>query len=97
MIKVMLKPVGQPFELREIPNTLEACQELVGGTIETVTLEEDLILVCNEEGLIRGLPSNPWLGYDFRGDFFLVGRDEDRFTDVPEAMRCLAMREEDPA
>lgn len=86
-MKVLLKPVGRPFELREIPNSLKACQELVGGYIETVTLEEDLILVCNEEGLIRGLPSNPWLGYDFRGDFFLVGRDEDAFTDVPEAVR----------
>lgn len=96
-MKVLLKPVGKPFELREIPNSLKACQELVGGYIETVTLEEDLILVCNEEGLILGLPSNPWLGYDFRGDFFLVGRDGDAFTDVPEAMRCLAMREEDPA
>ena len=96
-MKVLYKPVGKPFELREIPNSLEACQELVGGYIETVTLAENLILVCNEEGLIHDLPSNSWLGYDFRGDFFLVGRDEDVFTDVPEAMRCLAMREEDPA
>lgn len=30
------------------------------------------------------------------GNFFIGGRDEDEFTDVPEVMRCLAMREEDP-
>ena len=86
-MKVLYKPVGKPFELREVPNSLEACQELVGGYIETVTLAEDLILVCNEEGLIRDLPSNPWLGLDFRGDFFLVGRNGDEFTDVPRSVQ----------
>ncbi len=49
-IKVLYKPVGKPFEVREIPNTLEACQELVGGYIEPVTICTDLVLVCNEEG-----------------------------------------------
>ena len=83
MIKVLYKPVGKPFEVREIPNTLEACQELVGGYIEPVTVCSDLVLVCNEEGRIRGMAPNPYLGYDFVGDWFLCGRDGEEFTDCP--------------
>lgn len=82
-IKVIYKPVGKPYEAREIPNTLEACQELVGGYIEAVTICTDLVLVCNEDGRMLGLKSNPYLGYDFVGDWFLCGVDGDEFTDVP--------------
>lgn len=82
-IRVVYKQVGKPFEVRTIPNTLEACQELVGGYIEPVTICTDLVLVCNEEGLILGLEPNPFLGYAFRGDWFLCGRDGEEFTDVP--------------
>lgn len=82
-IKVLYKRVGRPFEVREIPNTLEACQELVGGYIEPVTICTDLVLVCNEEGRIRGMKPNPYLSYDFVGDWFLCGRDGEEFTDIP--------------
>ena len=30
-----------------------------------------------------GLKSNPYLGYDFVGDWFLCGVDGDEFTDAP--------------
>lgn len=83
-IRVLYKPVGKPFEVREIPNTLEACQELVGGYIEVVKICTNLLLVCNEEGLVRGLPVNRFMNYDFRGDFFLCGVKGEDFDDVPE-------------
>ena len=89
-IRVLYKPTGKPFEVREISNTLEACQELVGGYIEAVTVFTGLVLVCNEEGLILGLPSNPFMGYDFRGDFFLCGVKGEDFADVPEVLVDLA-------
>ena len=83
-IRVIYKPAGKRYEVRRIPNTLEACQELVGGYIEPVTVCTDLVLVCNEEGRNLGLGPNPFLGYDFRGDWFLCGRDGEEFADVPE-------------
>lgn len=82
-IKVLFKPVGKPFEERVIPNTLEACQELVGGYIETVTVTTDVVLVCNEEGRLLGLAPNPFLGGNFVGDWFLCGVKGEEFTDVP--------------
>lgn len=41
----------------DIPNTLSALQEAVGGYIQTVDLG-GIILICNEEGLLLDLPEN---------------------------------------
>ena len=99
-IRVLYKPVGKPFEVREIPNTLEACQELVGGYIEPVTICTDLVLVCNEEGKIDGLPLNRALfAYDsdpntrsvditdfICGTFFICGLGEDDFDSLSDML-----------
>jgi hypothetical protein len=39
--------------------TLEELQALVGGTIEFIDLPDHKVMVLNEEGKMRGLPSNP--------------------------------------
>ena len=41
--------------LFEIENTLEALQEFVDGYIEVFYIGNDLLVVCNEEGKLRGL------------------------------------------
>lgn len=40
----------------DVPNTLEALQQAVGGYIEVVPLTEQLCVICNEEGKLLGLP-----------------------------------------
>lgn len=57
-MRVLVKEPGKAAELREIPNTLEALQGIVGGYIETVWLSDNSVLVCNEEGKLQGLPVN---------------------------------------
>lgn len=52
-LKIVLKKPNEAPEVIDIKNTLKAKQELVGGLIELVYLDEDLILVCNEERKIR--------------------------------------------
>ena len=89
-IRVLYKRAGKTMEIREIPNTLKACQGLVGGYIEVVKICTDCLLVCNEEGLIRDLPVNRFMNYDFRGDFFLCGVKGEDFDDVPEVLVNLA-------
>ncbi len=86
-IKVLFKPVGGPLQEKTIPNELAACQALVGGYIETVPLCEDLVLICNEEGRILGLPRNPLGGRDLYGDWFLCGTRGEEFADAPEGYR----------
>lgn len=40
----------------DVPNTLEALQTAVGGYIEVVPLNEQLCVICNEDGKLLGLP-----------------------------------------
>ena len=67
-----VEPGKEPEEVT-IPNTLEAMQEMVGGFIEIVYLD-DVCLVCNEEGKLMGLEGNRRVGRDIiSGTFFLAG------------------------
>lgn len=61
-----------------INNSLEEKQKLVGGDIEYAYLQghNDVVLICNEEGKILGLPFNRDIGYDvIVGNFLIVGDD----------------------
>ena len=71
----------EPYELPKeiiIDNTLEAKQKIVGGDIECVYLQsnDDVVLICNEEGKINGMKLNREIGYDIiAGPFLIVGDD----------------------
>ena len=74
---LLVKPYELP-EVIEIDNTLEAKQELVGGYIECVYLpnDNDVVLICNEEGKINGMKLNRDIGHDIiAGPFLIVGDD----------------------
>ena len=72
-ITVLKVEPGKAPEEVTIPNTLEAMQQMVGGLIEIVYLD-DVCLVCNEEGKLMGLEGNRRVGRDIiSGTFFLAG------------------------
>ena len=52
-IKALLFQPGKKPKDIEIENSLEAFQEAVKGYIETLSLSETVVLIANEEGLIR--------------------------------------------
>ena len=52
-IKALLFEPGKKPKDTEIENSLEAFQEAVKGYIETLRLSKTVVLVANEEGLIR--------------------------------------------
>lgn len=81
----IIKHPGEPAKRIEIDNTLKALQKVVGGYIETVTLFEDVTLICNEEGRLMGLPDNmEFFGIHFVGPVLAVGRIEDEFRSLTE-------------
>ena len=84
-IKVIIKRPDEDIgHVTWISNTLKALQEIVGGYIETVTLAEDMVIICNEEGLIKNLPPNCKIcGHWFVGTIILAGVDGEEFADVP--------------
>lgn len=84
MIQVLCKHPGHPAYFVYMDNTLEALQSMVGGYIETVTLATDLVLICNEEGFLWGLPDNcQLLGMRLVGTIVLAGVKGEEFADVP--------------
>ena len=74
---VMVEPMKEPYTA-EVKNTLEGLQKSVGGYIEAVYLEDNVVLVCNEEGKLMSLPGNRSLGNDIIfGTFFVAGSNDD--------------------
>ena len=96
-MKAIRKKPGCKPEVIDIDNTLEALQAEVEGHIETVTIANDAVIICNEEGRILGLPHNcRFVGVDFVGTVLIVGTKDDEFCDVPEAdFLMYHLREED--
>ena len=99
-IHVFAKKPGAPWYERDIDNTLGSLQAFVQGYIETVTLFEDAVIICNEDGRIRNMPYNTTVcGVEFVGPILFVGRSEDEFCDVPVSLLdfcryCLEYAEE---
>ena len=72
-----VEPMKHPEEVT-LNNTLRALQAAVGGLIEIINLEDDVYLLCNEEGKLIDLPGNRRVGDDIiAGTFYVCGSDED--------------------
>lgn len=88
---LVVEPERRP-EVREIDDSLEAMQKIVGGLIQPVyPFDDSVALVCNDEGKLMDLPANRGLRnedgqiYDIVfGTFFLCGAppDSDHFTSL---------------
>ena len=63
-MRAIVKEVGKAPVVTDIENTLDALKSLVGGYIEVVGLDDGVLLICNEEGKMQGLPPNFSTGYD---------------------------------
>lgn len=86
---LVVEPNYLPYE-KEI-NGYEEEQALVGGMIQPIyPFDEEVALVCNEEGILLGLPYNRSVpgGYGgVFGTFFVCGLTEDSFCSLtPEQM-----------
>ena len=84
-MKIIVKEVNKQPEVREIENELSVLQELVDGYIEVVRID-DILLICNEEGKLQGLPPNFSIGHDtIVGTAVFVGFDgSEDFTSLTD-------------
>ena len=87
---VVVEPERRP-EVREIEDSLTTMQQIVGGLIQPIYLDDSVALICNDEGKLMNLPANRGLRdkdgqmYDIVfGTFFLCGAsaDSDHFTSL---------------
>src|SRR5574344_2110260 len=87
MLKVLVKePYRQPY-VKEIEDTLDDKQLIVGGLIECVGMPDvkHVDLYVNEEGKLDRLPGNFWLPeYEdcVVGTCFMIGYDEETGENV---------------
>lgn len=89
---LVVEPEHRP-ELREIDGSLAAMQDIVGGFIQPIYLDDSVALICNDEGKLLNLPANRGLRdkdgqiYDIVfGTFFLCGApaDSEHFTSLTQ-------------
>ncbi len=74
MLRVLIVEPHLPPREAVIENNLEAMQKTVGGLVEFVSMggDNDVLLICNEEGKLMGLDGNRRVGEDIiAGTFFL--------------------------
>lgn len=84
---VMVEPHKEPYVV-EIEDELSALQKAVGGYIETVYNGDGTIIICNEEGKLKGLEGNRRIrdgASVIAGTFFVVGDDGENFRSLTES------------
>lgn len=92
-ISVLLVQPNKYPKMIEIEDTLEAMQAVVGGGIEEyMPFEDEVAIICNEEGKVNGLPLNRAI-YDsdkqmidiMAGDFFICHApvSSEKFLSLP--------------
>ena len=89
---LVVEPGYLPYEkeIQDGADHLEQMQAIVGGLIEPIyPYHEEVAIVCNEEGLINGLPFNRSVpgGYGgVFGTFFICGLGEEDFCSLPPGL-----------
>ena len=95
-ISVILVEPGRYPKLIEIEDTLEAVQSLVEGDIEEyMPFDDEVAIICNEEGKMRGLPLNRAVYVDNKemvdiiaGKFFICYApiESEKFLSMPKEL-----------
>ncbi len=86
---LIIEPNKVPY-LKEIGSSLKELQSVVGGDIEAVyPYEDEVAIICNEEGKLNGLEPNRGLKYEngelydiLVGTVFICGLSEDNFASL---------------
>jgi hypothetical protein len=76
MLGLKITTDGNVVELDSL--TLAVLQESVGGYVQVIDIRDDVVMWCNEEGKLEGLPHNPvgqtlWNGTYGAGTDYIVG------------------------
>ena len=102
-IKILALPVDREPYITNIENSLKNMQNYVGGYIETVTVLKNpqVILICDEEGVLKGRAVNPSIqdlaehgGWapGIVGDCFFCGVSGEEFADLPDKWKAALLK-----
>ncbi len=88
LMQIVYVEPGRPAYEAEIPHTLEAEQKAVDGLIECIYNDDNTVIICNDEGKLRGMEGNRRLNNGqtiIAGPFFVCGLTVDNFRGLTEA------------
>lgn len=102
-IRILALPVNREPYITNIENSLRNMQRFVGDYIETVTVLKNpqVILICDEEGLLKGRAVNPSIpdldeygGWAPKivGDCFFCGVSGEEFADLPDEWKDVLLK-----
>lgn len=85
---IIKRPDEKYGHVTNISTSLKNLQKIVGGPIETIACGGSSVIICNEEGKIRGLEpnfriGNGWLADVIVGEAIVIGTDGEDFCDLP--------------
>lgn len=85
---IVKRPDEKYGHVTNISPSLKNLQRIVEGPIETVSCGGSCVVICNEEGKIRGLEPNFYMGPEpfvdlIVGEVAVVGVDGEGFCDLP--------------
>lgn len=84
-MRAWLKAPGEPGHTVIIVDELELLQQIVRGYIEAVTFDDDLVIICDEEGRLKNKPYNCTIaGVDFVGTILAVGTEGSIFASISD-------------
>ena len=89
-ISVAIKEPGKAPRHVAISSSLNNLQKTVGGHIETLTLAKDMVMIVDEEGIIKG---KDWCcniaGVNLYGAVIMCGISGENFGDLPVDWKSL--------
>lgn len=82
-INILVKAPGDDWKQVTIEDELSEYQRIVEGYIETYSLGDHTLIVCNEEGWLNGLPYNCTIdNTDFCGTIILCKQDGEEWASI---------------
>lgn len=82
-MRAIYKKVNENPKIVEINDSLLDLQNIVEGDIETLTIDDDLVMIINEEGKIKKLEPNITYNNDvICGNILVLQAIEDKFTGI---------------
>ena len=84
LLKAIVKEPGKEPEEFIVADDYKELKSIVGGHLESVTVEEGLVVLCDDEGRLNGKPYNCWFdGINFRGTIVVLGSKGEDFDNCP--------------
>lgn len=83
LIDVVVIERGKSPYMITIPDTLESYQSIVGRYIEVVPINDRVVILCDDEGKLKGKPANRRFENDvICGTFIVIGMDGENFRSL---------------